>query len=924
MSGRLFGLGVGPGDPELITVKALRLLRQVQVVAYPCARHGQSNARSIVCAELTQGQIEIPMMYPITTEQTEHPGGYETAISEFYDEMAEQIASHLTEGRDVAILCEGDPFFYGSYMYLHDRLATRFPTEVIPGVPSVMGAAARLGNPLVRRDTGFTVLTGTMSEEYLVEKLGQDGAFAIMKLGRNFAKVKRALEQAGLLKNALYIERATMAAEHSVPLAEVDPQQVPYFSIILVPDASQPQREQVADSPGWIAVVGLGPGAAEWLTPEARQALVEATDLVGYHTYLDRVPERAGQRRFGSDNKVEADRARHALSLAEAGRRVCVVSSGAPGIVAMASAVLECVDQGPPAWRALDLRILPGLSAMQAAASRVGAPLGHDFCVLSLSDRLKPWEMVVKRLEAAARADFAIAIYNPISSERLWQLAEARSIVSRHRGPETPVILARSVGRSDERVVVTDLDHFDPAQADMQTVVLIGSSTTREISMQNGQKLIYTPRSYGESSNYGPSVKNETPSRLVEPNALECWLRIVGIGEDGWEGLTSEARQAVASAEVLYGSIRHLNFIPAGISCGSVCAWPSPMAPAVEHILTEHRGRKRITVLASGDPMFYGVGVSLTRALLAGEFQVIPQVSVLSLACARLGWSIADTNVISLVSRPVEQIHRHLHVGQRIIVLSESGRSPLEVATLLTGAGFGSSQMTLLANLGGPSECVRTGMAVSWDKEACSDLNVVAILCVRDAMRASLPLTVGLPDSAFETDGQFTKREVRAVTLSRLAPTPGQLLWDVGAGSGTIGIEWMRVHAACSCVAFEHHAERAARVRRNAARLGVPGLKVMEGSAPLAFVGLPAPDAIFMGGGVGDDELFDACWAALTSGGLMVANAVTIESEARLIARHARYGGDLMRMMVSRADPVGGLHGWRPMMPITQWTATKP
>ena len=496
MSGRLYGLGVGPGDPELITVKALRLLRQVHVVAYPCARHGQSKARAIVQAELIQGQIELPMMYPVTTEQTEHPGGYEAAITDFYDQMAEQIAGYLAGGHDVAILCEGDPFFYGSYMYLHDRLAHRFNTEVVPGVASVMGAAAQLGTPLVRRDTEFTVLPATLSEECLVRKLSQDGAFAIMKLGRNFAKVKRALERTGLTGHALFIERATMAGERIVPLGEVDALQVPYFSIILVPDASQAQR-QTKSSAGWIAVVGLGPGAAEWLTPEAEQALAEATDLVGYHTYLDRVPVRSGQRRFGSDNKVEADRARHALTLAQEGHRVCVVSSGDPGIFAMASAVLECVDQGPAAWRALDVRILPGLSAMQAAASRVGAPLGHDFCVISLSDRLKPWDVVAERLEAAAGADMAIAIYNPISSERLWQLAEARALVLRHRGPATPVVLARSVGRADERILTTDLEHFDPGQADMQTIVLIGSSTTREITMENGRKLIYTLRSYG-------------------------------------------------------------------------------------------------------------------------------------------------------------------------------------------------------------------------------------------------------------------------------------------------------------------------------------------------------------------------------------------------------------------------------------------
>ncbi len=496
MSGRLYGVGVGPGDPELMTIKAQRVLRKVQVVAYPCARHGRSNARSIVHAELTRDQIELPMMYPVTTEQTDHSGGYEAAISQFYDEMAARIAGHLTDGRDVAILCEGDPFFYGSYMYLHDRLAHRFPTEVIPGVASIMGAAAQLGTPLVRRDTEFIVLPGTLSEDTLTARLRTPGAFAIMKLGRNFAKVKQAIHNAGLADKALFIERATMAAERIVPLSQVDPADLAYFSLILIPDASQPQREETASSPGWIAVVGLGPGALDWITPEAQQALAEATDLVGYHTYLDRVPIRPGQRRFGSDNKVEADRARHALALAEAGKRVCVVSSGDPGIFAMATAVLECVDQGPPAWHALDIRVIPGLSAMQAAASRVGAPLGHDFCVISLSDRLKPWEIVVRRLEAAASADFALAIYNPISSERLWQLAEARTIIARYRTPDTPVLLARSVGRSDERITLTDLERFDPSQADMQTIILIGSSTTRAVALANGSKLIYTPRSY--------------------------------------------------------------------------------------------------------------------------------------------------------------------------------------------------------------------------------------------------------------------------------------------------------------------------------------------------------------------------------------------------------------------------------------------
>jgi precorrin-2 C20-methyltransferase/precorrin-3B C17-methyltransferase len=317
-----------------------------------------------------------------------------------------------------------------------------------------------------------------------------------MKLGRNFSKVKNALSRAGVLDKALYIERATMSQERIAKLNDVDPASVPYFSLILVPDSRQSRIGNAVKDAGRITVVGLGPGADEWITPEAQQALAEATDLVGYQRYLDRVPIRSGQRRFGSDNKVEAERARHALSLADAGRRVCVVSSGDPGIFAMAAAVLESVDEGPEVWRSLDIRIVPGVSAMQATAARMGAPLGHDFCVISLSDRLKPWEVIVKRLHAVASADFALAIYNPISSERKWQLAEAQAILAGYRAAETPVVLARAVGRSDEKIVITDLGRLDPAAADMQTLIIVGSSTTRSLALSNDREMIYTPRSY--------------------------------------------------------------------------------------------------------------------------------------------------------------------------------------------------------------------------------------------------------------------------------------------------------------------------------------------------------------------------------------------------------------------------------------------
>ncbi len=407
-------------------------------------------------------------------------------------------------------------------------------------------------------------------------------------------------------------------------------------------------------------------------------------------------------------------------------------------------------------------------------------------------------------------------------------------------------------------------------------------------------------------------------------NSTDRWLWIVGIGEDGWDGLNKEARQAIVEAELLYGGTRHLAFVSAESSSATRIPWPSPMASAVQQILTEHRQHRRVAVLASGDPLFYGVGVPLTRDLSVDEFRVIPQVSALSLACARLGWPVAETSVVSLVSRPLSQLHRHLYSGQRILVLSEDGRTPAEVATFLAQAGFGSSKIHVLENLGGPSESITAGLTSGWIDEPSGNLNVVAISCVRDATGESLPMIPGLPDDAFETEGQMTKREMRSVTLSHLAPLPGQVLWDVGAGTGTVGIEWMRVHPSCLCIAFEQHSDRTARIRRNAERLGVPGLKVIEGTAPETFAGLTSPDAIFIGGGVANEGLFNACWTALASQGRLVANAVTIESEACLVSRHARYGGGLMRMMVSRADPVGRSHAWRPMMQVTQWTVTKP
>ncbi len=360
----------------------------------------------------------------------------------------------------------------------------------------------------------------------------------------------------------------------------------------------------------------------------------------------------------------------------------------------MASAVLESVEQGPASWRSLDIRIIPGLSAMQAAASKVGAPLGHDFCVISLSDRLKPWEIIVKRLEAVAAADFALAIYNPISSERLWQLAEAKSILATHRGPQTPVVLARSVGRSDERILLTDLEHFDPAAADNanrgphrlfnHAQPLAGQRSPADLHPTELRRVIgITP-----------------PQRDALPNP---WLSIVGIGEEGWDGLSAEAKRTIESAELLYGGSRHLGHIPAAVSRPTRVPWPSPMAPAVAQILQQHRGQRQVTVLASGDPMLHGVGVTLSQDLVprrvSYSFRTSPP---LSLACARLGWPLADVTLVSLVTRPAEQVLRHLAPGQRLVLYSKDGSTPAVVARLLTQSGYGSSQLHVFENLGAP------------------------------------------------------------------------------------------------------------------------------------------------------------------------------------------------------------------------------
>ncbi|MCU1643943.1 MAG: precorrin-2 C(20)-methyltransferase [Nocardia sp.] len=639
MSGKLWGVGLGPGDPELVTVKAARIIGAADVIAFHSAKHGRSISRAIAAPYMREGQLEEHLVYPVTTETTDHPGGYQGAIDEFYETAAARLAEHLAAGRSVALLAAGDPLFYSSFQHMHRRLADHFDTEIIPGVTSVSAASAALGTPLVEGDQVLTVLPGTMPTDELTRRLREADGVAIMKLGRTYPGVRQALADSGRLADAYYVERASSTRQRVLRAADVDEASVPYFAITVVPgpkpatritltdstsdasstnstlaaagaagtvdtnrrtasgaDASQPTTARAAtasdtgtpgagapagdtavtttstpgtdtstvpvapstaadpaatttsttaagtvaahavpataavtsapaadtagattstivagtvaalavaasagaaqgDSIGEVVVIGLGPGAAEWTTPEVTRALDEATDIVGYATYVNRVPERVGQRRHSSDNKVESERAAMALDLAKGGARVVVVSGGDPGVFAMAAAVVE--ESADPQWRDVPVRVLPGVTAASAVASRVGAPLGHDFAMISLSDRLKPWEVVAGRIAAVAAADMAFAVYNPASSQRTWQVAAMRDLVLEHRKPETPVVIGRDVGGPTESVRVVTLADLDPAEVDMRTLLIVGASTTTVFDAAGGPR-VFTSRRYGD------------------------------------------------------------------------------------------------------------------------------------------------------------------------------------------------------------------------------------------------------------------------------------------------------------------------------------------------------------------------------------------------------------------------------------------
>lgn len=401
------------------------------------------------------------------------------------------------------------------------------------------------------------------------------------------------------------------------------------------------------------------------------------------------------------------------------------------------------------------------------------------------------------------------------------------------------------------------------------------------------------------------------------------WLSIVGIGEDGTAGLSDVARRLVSSAELVLGGKRHLA-LAEGLIKGRPMAWPSPISNVLPEI-EKHRGRS-VVVLASGDPFHHGVGDMLMRAFPVEETLCLPQPSSFSLAASRLGWSLQDVASISLHGRALENIVRYLQPGTRVLALSWDATTPATLARFLVERGMGSSKLTVLERLGGPQERVRSTTASTFELADVVALNIIALDVVAPAGAKVLPLATGLDDALFEHDGQLTKREIRAITISSLAPCQGELLWDVGLGAGSVAIEWLLRHPAMRAIGIEENTVRAARAARNAAALGAPDLRIIEKAAPAAFEGLPVPDAIFVGGGLSDPDLLDTAWAALRPGGRIVANAVSLASEARLIECFQKHGGEITRLQVDRTGRAGSgnVVVWRPAAPVIQWRARKP
>lgn len=401
---------------------------------------------------------------------------------------------------------------------------------------------------------------------------------------------------------------------------------------------------------------------------------------------------------------------------------------------------------------------------------------------------------------------------------------------------------------------------------------------------------------------------------------MNKWLSVLGLGEDGLVGLSPIARSLLDLAQVIVGGDRHLAMLPPNDRREKL-AWSSPISATVAEIM--HRRGQAVCVLASGDPMCYGIGVTLIRQIAIAEIAIVPAPSAFSMACARLGWSLTDVETLSLCGRDPALIQGLLYPGARLLVLSSDRQTPAIVAKILVNRGLGDSQIKVLECMGGDREHTIAETALSWGDQECDDLNTIAIFCIPSCPAPFFSRLAGLPDLAYDHDGQLTKREVRAATLAALAPLPGQLLWDVGAGCGSVGIEWMRSDPRCEAIAIEQHPTRLQFIADNAAALGTPNLRIIAGEAPAALKDLPIPDAIFIGGGLTTANLFETCWQALRAGGRMVVNAVTVEGEQKLFAWQSQLGGELTRIAIQRAEPVGKFLGWKSMAPVTQWTAMK-
>ncbi|MCE2717236.1 MAG: precorrin-6y C5,15-methyltransferase (decarboxylating) subunit CbiE [Dolichospermum sp.] len=402
---------------------------------------------------------------------------------------------------------------------------------------------------------------------------------------------------------------------------------------------------------------------------------------------------------------------------------------------------------------------------------------------------------------------------------------------------------------------------------------------------------------------------------------MQKWLSIIGIGEDGLAGLSPIAVSFLNKAKIIFGGERHLSMLPPDNNCEKI-PWKSPFPTSITEIIS--RRGQAVCILASGDPLCYGVGTNILKDINISEVTIIPAPSAFSLACSRLGWSLTEVETLSLCGRPLSLVQCYIYPGAKLLILSEGKHTPANVAEILTSRGYGNSQITVLEKMGNTNENIITNIATNWQEKNIAPLNTIAVECIADKGIVGLSRFPGLPDSAFHHDGQLTKREVRAVTLSSLAPLPGELLWDVGAGCGSISIEWLRSDRRCRAIAIEQNASRINYIADNAAALGTPNLQIIAGKSTEVIENLPPPNAIFIGGGVTEPKILENCWNTLLPGGRMVVNVVTLEGELILYQWYEKVGGNFTRIAIQRAEPIGSRFlGWKAMSPVTQWIGIK-